>query len=271
MPRKLIDPDVVASGIKKAIEESTRRTRHTLCHRLVAEFGFKHRNATRDRFITDTLARYGIEVTPAIADVGPHEWLILRLKADQPVIPETAHASAPSSHWFQHLTSVQLHTEKEVELHFVSPLFRQLGYSEEQEAAGVPVEFWEGVKHRRTEADFVYFASSNHDLTTGNPLVLVECKDATVDVLTGIGQVRSYTFWVKPAYYVVTNGHQLKAFLYLGGPVQDKQVLDLRRQDLEAEFSNVQKYLGYEAAFEAKKQLQAHFEGPPQVDGLTGG
>jgi hypothetical protein len=39
--------------------------------------------------------------------------------------------------WSARIASVLTHTEREVEMHFASPLFREgLGYGEEQEAAG---------------------------------------------------------------------------------------------------------------------------------------
>jgi hypothetical protein len=73
--------------------------------------------------------------------------------------------------------SVRLDSEREVEMHFVSPLFQELGYAEEQEAAGFQFDMFEGVHHRVAEADLVYFSDDRHKLTDGEPLVLVECKN----------------------------------------------------------------------------------------------
>lgn len=35
---------------------------------------------------------------------------------------------------------------------------------------------WEGVRQHHAEADLLYFAGHVHDIETGDPLVLVECK-----------------------------------------------------------------------------------------------
>ena len=44
--------------------------------------------------------------------------------------------------------SVRTDTEREVEMHFASPLFRDLGYREEQEAAGFGIRFTWGAAVR---------------------------------------------------------------------------------------------------------------------------
>jgi type I site-specific restriction endonuclease len=83
-------------------------------------------------------------------------------------------------------------------MHFVSPPFRELGYGEEQEAAGFPFDTWEGVHHRVAEADLLYCADATHHITEGEPLVLIECKARGKGPTAGLGQARSYAFWVKP-------------------------------------------------------------------------
>ena len=121
--------------------------------------------------------------------------------------------------------------EREVEMHFASPLFRELGYSEDQEAAGFPFDLWEGVLHHAAEADLLYFADDKRELSKAQPLVLVECKSPAKDGPdVGIGQVKSYAFWVKPAYYVTTNGNMLTVRNYQGGAVPDVRVLEVRRR-----------------------------------------
>ena len=90
-----------------------------------------------------------------------------------------------------------LESEREVEMHFVSPLFEWLGYSQEQEAAGFGFVMWEGVRQHHAEADLLYFAGDVHDTEKGDPLVLVECKAAGKGPDVGLGQARSYAFWLK--------------------------------------------------------------------------
>src|ERR1019366_4215778 len=46
----------------------------------------------------------------------------------------------------------------------------------------------------------------------------------------GLGQARSYAFWLKPAYYyVVTAGDYFTVWIYQGGAVPDVRVIEVRR------------------------------------------
>ncbi len=61
------------------------------------------------------------------------------------------------------MAELRLGSEREVEMHFVSPLFEQLGYCEEQEAAGFGFVMWEGVRQHHAEADLLYFLAVLRD------------------------------------------------------------------------------------------------------------
>jgi hypothetical protein len=91
---------------------------------------------------------------------------------------------------------------------------------------------WEGASHRRAEADLLYFADEAHDLEDGQPLVLVEYKTPGKKPGSGAGQARSYAYWVKPAYYLITDGDSLTVWNYQGGAVPDVRVIEVRRTDL---------------------------------------
>jgi hypothetical protein len=47
---------------------------------------------------------------------------------------------------------------------------------EKQEAAGFGIRWARGSTPGHVEADLLYFAGDKHDVTAGEPLVLVECK-----------------------------------------------------------------------------------------------
>jgi hypothetical protein len=67
------------------------------------------------------------------------------------------------------MASVHADTEREVEMHFASPLFREgLGYREDQEAAGFGIQWARGSTPGHVEADLLYFGSDKHDLKTGH-------------------------------------------------------------------------------------------------------
>ncbi len=70
------------------------------------------------------------------------------------------------------------------------------------------------------------------------PLVLVECKAAGKGPDAGLGQARSYAFWLKPAYYVVTDGDYLTVWNYQGGAVPDVRTCEARRAALHGPISS---------------------------------
>jgi hypothetical protein len=102
---------------------------------------------------------------------------------------------------------------------------------------------WEGVTRRRAEADLVYFQDNHHSLTDGVPLVLVEAKGSDQAPDAGTGQARSYAFWLKPAYYVITNGDVIVAYNYLGGAVPDVKALDIKRSELRDRYDELYRVL----------------------------
>jgi hypothetical protein len=71
--------------------------------------------------------------------------------------------------WFADLAELRFGSEREVEMHFVSPLFEQLGYRQDQEGAGFGFVMWEGVRQHHAEADLLYFAGDVHDVDKGDP------------------------------------------------------------------------------------------------------
>ena len=173
------------------------------CHSLRALFGFQTCTAQRKELVAQLLENRGIDGQPSVIEAGLHDWIVLSL----PVMPPPDDSKAdprPSDEWFDHLMSVHLDSEREVEMYFASPLFHGLRYDSEHEAAGFRFDMWEGVTRRRVEADLVYFQDERHSLSDGAPLVIVEAKATDQPPDAGTGQVRSYAFWLKPAYYVTT-------------------------------------------------------------------
>jgi hypothetical protein len=244
---KVKDPVEVVATIRRSIEVSTRGSRRLRLHRLRELFGFQAWSAQRKELVARLLTDQGIAVQPPLADVGADDWVVLSL----PQLPEPRddHPDPrPSAEFFDHLESVSLDSEREVEMHFVSPLFRELGYDEDQEAAGFPFDTWEGVHHRVAEADLLYFADATHRTTDGEPLVLIECKAPGKGPVAGVGQVRSYAFWIKPAYYITTDGDFLTVYNYQGGAVPDVKVLEVKRPELRQRFDEIYAVLNPRAA-----------------------
>jgi hypothetical protein len=262
------DPVEIAATIRRSIEVSTRGSRRVRCERLRDLFGFQAWSPPRKELVAKLLADQGVAVQPPLEEAGLNDWIVMSMPI--PVPPGDYHPDPrPRPEFFDHLESVRLDTEIEVEMKFVNPLFHELGYTEEQESAGFRFDMFEGVHHRVAEADVLYFSDDRHNLDDGEPLVLVECKatDKTRPD-AGLGQVRSYSFWIKPAYYVTTNGDMLTVYSYQGGAVPDVKVLELKRADLRERFDDLYRVLNPRAAAEARRDKIARLT-PPLPAKLT--
>lgn len=248
------DPEDVAASIQRSIEVSPKGTRRVRCHSLRALFGFQAWTVQRKELVAHLLESRGIRAQPSVMEAGLHDWIVLSL----PVMPppdDSKPDPRPSDEWFDHLMSVHLDSEREVEMYFAGPLFHGLGYTSEHEAAGFRFDMWEGVTRRRVEADLVYFQDHHHSLSDGVPLVLVEVKGTDQLPDAGTGQVRSYAFWLKPAYYVTTNGDMIVVYNYQGGAVPDVKVLDIQRSELRERFDELYQVLN-PAAAKATRQVK---------------
>jgi hypothetical protein len=257
---KETDPAEVVENIRASIEVSQRGSRRVRAHRFRELFGYQAWSAPRREHVERLLEEAGIVVQPSLGDAGRDDWLVMSMPT-LPEVREEHREPRPSEEWFAHLEQVRLGSEREVEMHFAAPLFRELGYREDQEAAGFGFTMWEGVRHHRAEADLLYFADEIRDLEAGQPLVLVECKAAGMRPGAGTGQARSYSFWVKPAYYVITDGDGLAVWNYQGGAVPDVRVIEVKRADLRERFDDLFSVLNPQAAAAVRKDKTDRLSG----------
>jgi hypothetical protein len=247
------DPAEVVETIRESIEVSQRGARRVRAHRFRELFGYQAWSPQRRELVGRLMSEQGIVVQPALEDAGGDDWLVMSMSA-QAEVRKVYPDSWPPAEWFDHLQSVRPATEREVEMHFASPLFQGLGYREEQEAAGFGFRMWQGVRHQNVEADLIYFADERHDLEEGQPLVLVECKRHGRPPGAGAGQVRSYSFWVKPAYYVITDGEHLTVWDYQGAIAPDVKVLEMQQSELRERFNDLYVRLNPAAALAARQE-----------------
>ena len=256
------DPAEVVATIRRSIEVSTRGSRRVRFYRLRDLFGFQSWSTQRKELVSRALVEQGIVVQPPVTEASLDDWVVLSMPQLPP--PREDHPEPrPTAEFFDHLEALQLDTEREVEMQFVSPLFHELGYDDGQEAAGFRFDMWEGVHHRVAEADLVYFTDERNRLTDGEPLVLVECK--SIDKTrpdAGLGQIKSYSFWIKPAYYVVTNGDLLTVYNYQGGAIPDVKVLEVKRPDLRDQFDELYRVLNPQAVADARRDKIARLTPP---------
>jgi hypothetical protein len=172
---KTRDPVDTVASIRGSIEVSLKGSRRVRCNTLRDLFGFDAWTVPRKERVTKLLEDQGVRAQPTVCEAGLHDWIVPSL----PVLPKPDDSRPdprPSPGWFEHLMSVHLDSELEVEMFFASPLFHGLGYTDEHEAAGFRFFMWEGVTRKPVEADLVYFADEHLSLRDGVPRVLVEVK-----------------------------------------------------------------------------------------------
>lgn len=161
---------------------------------------------------------------------------------------------------------VRTDTEREVEMHFASPFFREgLGYSEEQEAAGFGIRWARGSTPGHVEADLLYFANDKHDVEAGEPLVLVERKRLIKDekeLLAAAAQAHSYALWIIPAYYVITDGTIVSVWDFQGAVAPDRELLRTSQAELAGSFDDLYSRLNPRAALAARQSKISLLEKP---------
>jgi hypothetical protein len=202
------------------------------------------------------MSEAGIEIRPSLEEAKRDDWLVMSMPVTVPVV-EASPDPGPKPSWFEHMASVCTDTEREVEMHFASPLFREgFGYSEDQEAAGFGIQLARGSRPGHVEADLLYFADHLRDLKVGEPLVLVECKRLLKDekdLQRACDQAHSYALWVIPAYYVITDGRIVSVWDFQGAIAPDREVLRVNQTELAERFDDLYSRLNPRAAAAARQ------------------
>lgn len=247
---KAKDPVEVAANIRQSLEvgkpdKGGSRKRHLHCHRLRELFGYQVFSGQRKDVVTKALAEQGIQIEPSLSGANADTWLTLSMSSpthggEHPVpVP----GPKPAPEFFDHIESAPLDNELEVQFYFVSPLFRQLGYNEEQEAPSfkfITHGFASGFsKPKLAYADLIYFADAKKSIDDGEPLVLVECKARGKGPGAGVDQARAYSFFVQPAFYIATDGDYLTVWHYRGGAEKDKKILEVQRSQIRERFDEM--------------------------------
>lgn len=259
------DPAEIIETIAQSIRVSQRGARRVRAHRFKELFGYQVLNSQRRERIERLMAEAGIEVRPSLKDAGRDDWLVMSMPVEVPV-PEASPDPAPTAEWFAHMASVRTDTEREVEMHFASPLFREgLGYSEEQEAAGFGIRWARGSTPGHVEADLLYFADDEHDVKAGEPLVLAECKRLIKDekeLQAAAAQAHSYALWIIPAYYVITDGRIVSVWDFQGAVAPDRELLSVSQGELAGSFDDLYSRLNPRAAAAARHSKISRMEKP---------
>jgi len=129
--------------------------------------------------------------------------------------------------------------EIEIEVKFVSPLLRHLGYRTEDMALRVSVPIQEGSKKTTREADWVVRNEK------GDALLVVEAKAPAKPLGENVAkQARSYAFRLGAPVYITTNGNQLEIFQR--GVLEDRCAISCDTNQLAEKWETIQGVAGKE-------------------------
>lgn len=265
-------PDVVEE-IFQSILATPKRQRRLRSKTFWEKFGFKVRTKDRVEQVREALKQRGLLTNledDEFGTEGKDEWVILTYV--EPPRPPVVLADAsieepvptPDDDWFDLIEKRSFESEREVEYYFVMPLMEQLGYSEDDFVIGFPVQMYEGVKKVNKEADFVLFNGPSRE--KDDALLVVEAKK-TDRVLTedATGQARAYALWLTTPYYIVTNGEEVRVYLFRGAIQPDVMLLNFYRFGLREQWRPLYRTLNKSAVIEYKNRLKTMLEAQQQI------
>lgn len=230
-----------------------------------SKLGYERRTRERVEYVKEALRQRSLILNLEDTTFGTEskdEWIVLSyVKPELPQILNRSEKSrekesvvVPSDSWFSLMTSRVFESEREVEYYFIAPLLEQLGYEENDFAIGYPVQMYEGVKKVNKEADFVLFNGTSR--AKEDALLVVEAKKTT-RVLTedAVGQARAYTMWLSTPYYIVTNGEELRVYLFRGAVQPDVMLTAFKCVDLKSNWNLLYKTLNKSSVMKYKEKL----------------
>lgn len=250
----------VVDEIYQSIMATPKRQRRLRSSTFWDKFGFKMRTKDRVESVKESLRNCGLVVN--LENFGAEdkdEWVIISYV--EPELPAAVKAEEltplvpmPADAWFELLANRVFESEREVEYYFVVPLLEQLGYEEADLAIGFPVQMYEGVKKVNKEADFVLFNGLSR--ARDDALLVVEAKRSERLLSEdAAGQARAYAIWLTTPYYIVTNGEDVRVYLFRGAVQPDVQLMAFKRGELRQNWPALYQTVNKCAVIEYKQKL----------------
>lgn len=144
--------------------------------------------------------------------------------------------------WFKEIARLRNRSEIEVELNFILPLAKFLGYHEKDMGLRVPVSLTVGRQTVTGNADWVLW-STDVDSSTRLAQVVIEAKRSSERLSKEVQeQARSYALGLNAPYYVLTNGQRLRVFQR--GIRDDECVVDCGMDELMSNWPLIYEMLG---------------------------
>jgi len=148
-------------------------------------------------------------------------------------------ASALEDMRLQWLTELPHHTyrnELEIEVKFIYPMLRFLGYTANDLQVRVSVPIQVGRQTQTPAADWVI-------LKNGRPFFVIEAKKHNQELSDEVlAQARSYAYGLNLNLYVVTNGRTLE--VYSRGNENDSRVLHVPINEIDSHWHNLKQLIG---------------------------
>ena len=189
----------------------------------------KRRTSTGVKNVEDQFAKFGIRIVVEGHEFGEEP-------KDAKVNLEYLDIPIPAETWFEQMTKKIFENEQEVNVFFLSPLFLNLGYQEEDFSFEYPVDISPKASKPK-EADLVLFNGT--DRSPKNALVLCEAKrpesertqSKQINLESADRDSQMYFMGLKHAKRrVATNGDTLR--VYKGQEIQEP-FLEINRSELQ--------------------------------------
>jgi hypothetical protein len=238
--------DQIMDDLTESIRMSSRGQRWLLSKTFWNLFDYSQRSQQRIDRILEGLEQRQLVLTVSdpsrpFGKERKSDRIILTLVETLPQ-PDPGTDDEPPDDWFTTMERRQFDSEQEVEYFFVGPLLHQLEYAEEDFVIGHPVTIYEGVRKVAARADFVVVEAKRF----GRSL------DADV-----VNQAKSYAMWLAAPYYVVTNGDEIRVYLYQGPLTPETLLLAFNRKQLRENWTRFHGLLNRSAVVEYKREVAA--------------
>ena len=217
-----LDANMVAAALRADVERATAGAKRLKLRTLLAKFGYAKRTDSNTAEITRLLSAVGLTLNPPIVRFG-EAWEItfdgwIYLSDDVPDVPPTDPLPPTwnADGWFDRIASLELRTEKEVEIKFIVPLLARLGYGDDDRYDGMPVPAAHGSRGTTLVIDFALFNSTLLSLCN-QPLLTVEAKREgrlakQQELVSAHNQAKSYCLWAQCDFFMVTDSRTVQAF-----------------------------------------------------------
>jgi hypothetical protein len=253
----------VIDEIYQSVMATPRHQRRLLSKTLWDRFGFKYRSQDRVEQVRRALTERCLMVNLDDKMFGKEprdEWIVLTYV--EPPLPTAGSVSPvmgsvlplPTDSWFATMATRVFESEREVEYYFIMPLLEKLGYEEDDFAIGFPVSMYGGTKRETKVADCVVFNGKERSKEAA--LVIVEAKKTGKQITEDTtGQARSYATWLSTPYYLITNGDDIRIYLFRGAVLPDVSVMTFTRAELRENWEMLCRTLTKPAVVNYKERL----------------